>query len=293
MSDNYFLQLLRAIRDKFVEEIQVGDIGTGINAAISSHTVFRINIGGKTLPVSDAVVSTWIAIVVIAILAYWLGKGYQDVPKGKQVVTEGYVGLFMNLCRGQHMTEAQSEHVAPFIGTMAALICISNCFSVFKLTPPAKDPVFPITLAIFTVGYVIFTGIQLVGLKGFWKSLIYPKAALLPFKLLDYMIKPISLSLRLFGNIFGAFILMEFIYIIFPIILPGVLGLWFDLADGLLQGAVFSYLSIIYIGEIIEGSHQEVDEPRQKKRIRASILEAKAAALAAQEAELSRKSSDA
>ncbi|MHB8963087.1 MAG: F0F1 ATP synthase subunit A [Saccharofermentanales bacterium] len=288
MSENYFTELLRAIKDKFIEEIQVGDIGLGINEAISSHIVFRIRIGGLSLPITDAVVSTWIAIVVIAALAYWLGKGYQDVPKGKQVVTEGYVGLFMNLCRGQHMTEAQAEHVAPFIGTMAALICISNCFSVFKLAPPAKDPVFPITLAIFTVGYVIFTGIQLVGLKGFWKSLIYPKAALIPFKILDYMIKPISLSLRLFGNIFGAYILMEFIYIIFPVILPGVLGLWFDIADGLLQGAVFSYLSIIYIGEIIEGAHHDTDEPVQKKRIRASIGAARTATQAAQDAELER-----
>ena len=275
MDENYFIELLHAIKDRFFEEIRIGNIGEGINEAIATHTVFRIDIGSLSLPFSDAVVSTWIAIAVIAILAYWLGRGYQDVPAGKQVVTEGYVGLFMNLCRGQHMTEEQAETVAPFIGTMASLICISNIFSVFKLTPPAKDPIFPITLALFTVGYVIFTGIRFVGLKGFWKSLIYPKAALIPFKILDYMIKPISLSLRLFGNIFGAFILMEFIYIIMPVVVPGALGLWFDLADGLLQGAVFSYLSVVYIGEIIEGAHQDSGEPKQKKRIHASVLAAR------------------
>ena len=64
--------------------------------------------------------------------------------------------------------------------------------------------------------------IRFVGWKGFWHSLVYPKAMLLPFKILDYLIKPMSLSLRLFGNIFGAFILMEFIYLIIPAILPGV-----------------------------------------------------------------------
>ncbi len=266
MSANYFLELLRAIRDRFVADIRVGDIGAGITDAISSHVMFRIPVGGISLPFTDAVVSTWIAMAVITGLAYWLGRGYHDVPEGKQVVTEGYVGIFMTLCRSQHMDEDQSEHVAPFIGTIATLICVSNCFSVFKLAPPAKDFIFPVTLALFTIGYVIVTGIRLVGLKGFWKSLTYPKAALLPFKILDYMIKPVSLSLRLFGNIFGAYILMEFIYIVFPIILPGLLGLWFDLADGILQGAVFCYLSAVYIGEIIEGSRQvdeEADRPKK------------------------------
>ena len=125
----------------------------------------------------------------------------------------------------------------------------------------------PVSLALFTVGYVIFTGIRFVGVKGLWGSLTFPMPALLPFKLLDYIIKPISLSLRLFGNIFGAFILMEFVYIIFPAILPGVIGLWFDLADGLLQGVVFAYLTVIYIGEIVEGAAHSEEQKHEKKKL--------------------------
>ena len=59
----------------------------------------------------------------------------------------------------------------------------------------------------------------------------------------------------MFGNIFGSFILMEFIYIIVPAIVPGVVGLWFDLADGILQGVIFAYLTATYVGEVIEGAH--------------------------------------
>ena len=69
-----------------------------------------------------------------------------------------------------------------------------------------------------------------------------------------------SLALRLFGNVFGAYILMEFIYIIIPVLIPGVVGLWFDLADGILQGAIFTYLTIMYIGEIVEGAHEAEHE---------------------------------
>ncbi len=267
LSENYFGELLRALKDRFIEELKVGDIGEGIKEAISSHESFGFDLGVSHFAITHTVVSTWLAMALIAFLAIWLGRRFEEVPRGKQIVSEGFVDLIMNLCRGQHMNEEQASKVAPFIGSMAVFICISNCFSVFKISPPSKDPVFPITLALFTIVYVIFTGIRLVGLKGFWKSLTYPKAALLPFRILDYFIKPISLSLRLFGNIFGAFILMEFIYIIVPFIVPGVLGIWFDLADGLLQGAVFAYLCAVYIGEIVEGANAGMtDKGKTDKR---------------------------
>lgn len=256
MEESYFLQLIHAIGEEFKKEIQVGDIGEEISKAISPKTLFSLDFGSFKIPFSDTIVATWVVMIVIALLGYWLGRNFKQIPKRKQVISEGLANIFCKLCEDQHMSSKQVEIVAPFVGSMAIFICLSNITSVFKMTPPAKDPIFPVALALFTVGYVIFTGIRFVGIKGFWASLKYPNAALVPFKILDYIIKPISLSLRLFGNVFGAFILMEFIYIIIPIIVPGVLGLWFDLADGLLQGVVFSYLTIIYIGEIIEGAEQ-------------------------------------
>ena len=161
----------------------------------------------------------------------------------------------MKLCQSSNLSYEQSEAVVPYVGTIAVFISLTNLSSMFSIPPPAKNPAFPIALALFTLVYIIGMCVRFVGWKGFWNSLIYPKAMLLPFKILDYLIKPLSLSLRLFGNIFGAFILMEFIYLIVPVILPGVVGLWFDLADGILQGVIFTYLTITYIGEVIEGAH--------------------------------------
>ena len=89
--------------------------------------------------------------------------------------------------------------------------------------------------------------------------------AMLPFKILDFLIKPVSLSLRLFGNVFGAFVFMEFLYIIVPVVLPGIFGIWFDIADGLLQAVVFSYLTMSYIGEIVEIGHEHNNNPPPKK----------------------------
>jgi F-type H+-transporting ATPase subunit a len=251
-----FTEYFAALKERFAEEIQVGNIGEEISLAIAPKKVFELQLFGSGFQITDAVLAAWVVIIVILVFAVYFGRKRERIPTTKrQQVAETLVDLLMSLCRNSNMSEEQAEKVAPFVGSIAIFIAFTNLSSMFKIAPPAKNPAFPIALALFTVLYVIVTSIQFVGFKGFWASLTYPKKALLPFKILDYFIKPISLSLRLFGNIFGSFILMEFIFIIVPAILPGIIGLWFDLADGILQGVIFAYLSATYVGEVIEGAH--------------------------------------
>ena len=277
MAESYFISLLHAIKDYFIEEMKIGDIGASIKEAISAKEIFTLSVGGVTLSFGETIVTTWIVMGFIAVLGYLMGRNLQEIPKARQTLTEALVNVFIKLCEDQHMTPKQAEIVAPYVGSVAIFISLANCVSLFKIRPPAKDVVFPIALALFTLCYVIFTGIRFVGIKGFLASFTYPKTFLIPFKILDYVIRPVSLSLRLFGNIFGAYILMEFIYVIFPAILPGVAGLWFDLLDGILQGVVFGYLTIIYIGEIIEGAdHAQAEHAKAKREKKERKLAIKA-----------------
>ena len=64
--------------------------------------------------------------------------------------------------------------------------------------------------------------------------------------------RPLSLCMRLFGNVLGAFVIMELIKIVVPVFLPAVFSLYFDLFDGLLQAYVFVFLTSMYISEAIE-----------------------------------------
>ena len=121
------------------------------------------------------------------------------------------VGLIISSAMGFGLNRKQAEKIAPTIGTFGIVIMACNVSSLFKLSPPAKNITFPVALAIVAIIYVIGVSISMVGIKGFWSSLIHPMPAMLPFKLLDYIIKPVSLSLRLFGNVFGAFVFMEFL----------------------------------------------------------------------------------
>jgi F-type H+-transporting ATPase subunit a len=266
---SYLSEFFTAFKDKFIEEIKIGNIGEEIVKVIAPKTIFTLQIGGYNLMITDAILATWVVMLVIAVLAWLLGHSPRRLPSTKrQLAAESLINLLLKLCQSSNMTYEQAEVVVPYVGTIAIFIGLTNLSSMFKIPPPAKNPAFPIALAIFTICYVISMSIRFVGLKGFWHSLIYPKAMLLPFKVLDYLIKPISLSLRLFGNIFGAFILMEFIYLIVPVILPGLIGLWFDLADGLLQGVIFTYLTITYISEVIEGAHMAHVEHEAKMAAR-------------------------
>ena len=182
-------------------------------------------------------------------------------PNKRQTALYMLVDLMIGVCMGFGMKRDEAERVIPMIGTFGLVIAGCNVISFFKIAPPAKNIAFPAALAVTAIVYVIYISIRLVGFKGFWLSLTTPMKAMLPFKILDFIIKPVSLALRLFGNVFGSFVFMEFLSIIVPIILPAAFGLWFDIADGLLQAVVFSYLTMSYIGEICEVAHEYEEHP--------------------------------
>ena len=255
-SDSWLARFGRAFKEKFTEALIPGadHIGEEIRENIIQKK-YHFEVAGVKLLLTDAVIVMFIAVAALAIFSIWLGKKQEKIPVGRQTVAETIVNLFLSLCKSNGMSQKQAETVAPFVGSICFFLVFNNAIAVFRLKPPAKNPAFPFALAFFTICYVIFISIRFVGVKGFFHSLIDPMKAMLPFKILDYIIKPMSLALRLFGNIFGAFILMEFIYIIFPAALPWVLGIWFDLGDGILQAVVFSYLTVSYIGEVLEGAH--------------------------------------
>jgi F-type H+-transporting ATPase subunit a len=265
----WFAQFFSALKQKLIEAIQVGDIGEEIRQSILPWKGY-FSMGNYQVLLTDAVIVTWVSVIPFILFWVWIASRREKIPTGRQMVSESIVKLFMDLCRNNGLSEKQAEQVAPMIGSICFFLIACNLSSVFKIPPPAKNIAFPIAMAFFTITYVLVTAIRFVGIRGFWRSLISPTPVMLPFKILDYLIKPVSLSLRLFGNIFGAFILMEFLYIIVPIIVPGVFGLWFDIADGLLQAVIFMYLTASYIGEIVESAEATKDDKEKKITVAAS-----------------------
>jgi F-type H+-transporting ATPase subunit a len=160
-----------------------------------------------------------------------------------------------NLCKGtigRHWRD-----FAPFIGTLLLYLGLANIISIFnfipglRIYPPTKDINVTGALALICIAVVMYSGFRYKGFRGWARGLADPMPVMAPFKLMEYVTKPLSLCLRLFGNIVAAFIIMELIYGFIPFIsVP--LSVYFDLFDGVLQAFIFVYLTTIYIGEAVE-----------------------------------------
>ena len=91
------------------------------------------------------------------------------------------------------------------------------------------------------------------GGAGFLKSLAAPTPIKTPMNILEIAIRPTSLCMRLFGNVLGAFVIMELIKLVVPVCVPAVFSLYFDLFDGLIQAYVFVFLTALFMKESIGG----------------------------------------
>ena len=73
-----------------------------------------------------------------------------------------------------------------------------------------------------------------------------------PMNILEIAIRPTSLCMRLFGNVLGAFVIMELIKLVVPVFVPAIFSLYFDLFDGLIQTYVFVFLTSLFMKETME-----------------------------------------
>ncbi len=268
MAGSWLSEFFAEFAEKFAERFSSDkDIGSEISEAILQVKMY-FNVGDYKILITDAIIVTWVAVIaMLIVLTFLIGKPSKDLKLTKgQAIVVSLTELVISTAMSFGMNRKQAEEVTPMILTFGLVITACNSISYFHLPPPAKNIAFPIGCAITAIIYVIVMTFKFVGPKGFWITLTTPIVVMIPFKLLDYVVKPLSLALRLFGNVFAAFIFMEFLSISVPIILPGVAGLWFDIVDGLIQAIVFSYLTMSYIGENVE-SVNEYNEGAEEREL--------------------------
>ncbi len=216
------------------------------------------NLPYLNIPITNVVIMSWITMAVLIIWAWVSTRNLKLVPKGKQNVAEIVVETITDFVT--NIIGPDGKKFAPYLGTVALFLAISNTAGALFMSeltggiigPSTRGIAIPVALAIMTILLTIGAGIQKKGLFGFIKSLFKPIFILFPFNVLEFFIKPLSLSMRLFGNILGAYVLMEMILNSIPIVFPSFACLYFDLFDGLLQVFVFVLLSSLYIAEEVK-----------------------------------------
>ena len=146
----------------------------------------------------------------------------------------------------------EGKRYTPYLASVLIYLGIANLIGILGFKPPTKDLNVTAALAIMSIVLIQYAGIRKKGAKGWLKSFAEPVAIVAPINILELIIKPLSLCMRLFGNVLGAFVIMKLIESVLPVFLPVVFSAYFDLFDGLIQAYVFVFLTGLFIKEAIE-----------------------------------------
>ena len=223
---------------------------------------------GHTVNV-DTVLSTAIAAVGVMALAFFLRAKFTSsgVPTGVQLFWEA-----ITIQMRDQIETSIGLRIAPFVLPLSValfvFILVANWLSVLPLqykdsagTPhellqaPASDINFTLALALFVFAFYHAAGIWRHGLLGYLLKLVKGHIALLaPTNIVEEISKPVSLSLRLFGNMFAGGIMISLIgrFPWFIMWLPNAIWKSFDLFVGAIQAFIFALLTILYFSQSME-----------------------------------------
>ncbi len=211
---------------------------------LESKTAFTIPILGG-IPIADSCVVTWVIMGVIVLLSIIFTRRLKKVPTGSQCIIEGITDWMDNFFTG--ILGKKGKKYLPFLETLLIYIAFANLIGLFGFVPPTKDV--NVTAALAGMA-IIFVQLAFIIEKGPLKWL---KSFRNPINILDLVTRPLSLCMRLFGNVLGAYVVMELVKKgICAIGVPVIASAYFDIFDGLLQAYVFVFLTSLYMAEAVE-----------------------------------------
>lgn len=227
----------------------MGNLSEKLMEELESKTAFTIPIFGG-IPIADSCVVTWIIMAVIVILSIIFTHGLKKVPTGKQCLIEIGINGLNKFFLG--ILGEKGKKYLPVLETLIIYIGFSNIIGIFGFTPPTKDINVTAALAGIAIILIQVTSIIENGGFGWIKGFSKPMAIMIPINILELVTRPLSLCMRLFGNVLGAFVVMELIKICVPVGLPVAFSLYFDIFDGFIQAYVFVFLTSLFMSETME-----------------------------------------
>ena len=218
-------------------------------ALMEELTVEYVKIGSLQIP--ESVVISWVIMLLLVVGSILLTRNLKvDHISKRQAALEALYSLGRNFFEG--LLGKEGSRYVPYLMTVALYIACSNLIGIIGLKPPTKDLNVTAALAIMSIVLIEYSSIHAKGGKRFVHSLAEPIALMTPMNILEIAIRPTSLCMRLFGNVLGAFVIMELIKLVVPVFVPAIFSLYFDLFDGLIQTYVFVFLTSLFMKETME-----------------------------------------
>jgi F-type H+-transporting ATPase subunit a len=219
---------------------------------------------GLTFNVDDLLSATVAGLIIVGLGLFLRARATAGVPGKMQLAFETVVtGIERQV---QSSMGDAGRPIVPLAFTLFLYILIANWLELIPtghdpqyLPAPTGDINFTLAMGIFVIILVHVTWIRHQGLGHYIGHYFKPKGLFL-INIIEEIVKPITLALRLFGNIFSGGVMLLLIAAIpapFVVLIPILDPLW-KLIDGLFVGPVqafiFSILTILYFEAAIAGS---------------------------------------
>lgn len=204
----------------------------------------------------EHVTYTWFVMLVLFALAFLATRSLKTIPSGMQNFMEVVVTGVENLI--DETMGHKGRTYFPLIATFALFILVSNLVALIPgFYPPTANLNTNFALALTVFGMTHIIGFKEHGI-GYLKHFMGPILVLAPLmfiiEIIGHLARPLSLSLRLFGNMYGHEIVLMIFFALVPFLLPIPMMLMGVLV-ALIQTFVFTLLAMIYIAGALEEAH--------------------------------------
>ena len=244
-------------------------MGTGKDPDFMIHGLFKLNFLGQEVYLTSTHISMLIICVGLILLALVVRLKLKDTdekPGGLQNAMELVVEMLDGMVDGS--MGAKCIPFRNYLGVLFLFILFSNLSGLIGLRPPTADYGVTLSLGLITFFLVQFNNIR-YNKFGAVKELFQPVPFLFPINLIGEIAVPISLSLRLFGNVLAGTVIMALIYGLLSkvaFVWPGILHAYFDVFSGAIQTYVFCMLTMVFIGNKIPDNIVKKDKKKRKTR---------------------------
>ncbi len=195
---------------------------------------------------SKITLMTWVVMLILIAIAWLSTRKLSWIPKGWQNLMEYAVEFIEGMVKG-----SLGEHgikYTYFFGSLFLFIFVANMLGLIPtLASPTRDVNVTLCLAVIWSFWLQYISIRENGLSNHIKHYFQPFAPFVLIHVMELITRPLTLALRLFGNIFAGEILLEILYENFPVLAPAA-WLLMSVAIGAIQAYIFTVLSVSYTG---------------------------------------------
>ena len=216
------------------------------------------------------VVATWVVMFIAFVVGVLATRNVSiDRPSKLQVIYETVHDFLKNLLFDTIENKKRAKSLITFILTLFTFILFCNVLGLFPgMKTPTADLSTTVGLALMVMVLVYILGFKDRGVKYLGHFFVFPLPHLLfaPINIMLNIIKeiakPLTLSMRLFGNMFAGGLMVVVLLALIPPIanllggfIPSVIWLGFKIFVGVLQAFIFTVLTIVYISLAVNEHH--------------------------------------